>query len=74
MEGFFIDTCVVHVLPSPTRAGALFLTYRLGMPLAFPQVVDGKFLDPKMPRAEMDKEYQSTVDEIEAAFQTLSEV
>lgn len=40
----------------------------------FLQVVDGKFLDPKMPRAEMDNEYNSTCEEIEVAFQSLADM
>lgn len=38
------------------------------------QVVDGKFMDPKMPRAQMDAEYNNTCEEIETAFQNLSDI
>lgn len=38
------------------------------------QVVDGKFMEPKMPRAQMDAEYNATCEEIETAFQSLSDL
>lgn len=38
------------------------------------KVVDGKFMEPKMPRAQMDAEYNATCEEIETAFQSLSDL
>ncbi|CAM9727781.1 unnamed protein product [Phaeothamnion confervicola] len=38
------------------------------------KVVDGKFMDPKMPREQMDKQYGALCDEIESAFQSLLEM
>lgn len=38
------------------------------------KVVDGKFMEPKMPRAQMDAEYNATCEEIESAFQSLSDL
>ncbi|CAM9397182.1 unnamed protein product, partial [Sphacelaria rigidula] len=62
------------IADSPADAKITWAHVKTTMAPLLQKVVDGKFLDPKMPRAEMDKEYQSTVDEIEGAFQTLSEV
>ncbi|CAM9685660.1 unnamed protein product [Chrysoparadoxa australica] len=38
------------------------------------KVVDGKFVDPKMPKEDMEKEYNSTCEEIEEAFISLAEL
>ncbi|CAM9553901.1 unnamed protein product, partial [Choristocarpus tenellus] len=59
---------------SPPEAKITWAHVKTTMSPLLQKVVDGKFLDPKMPRESMDKEYSSTCEEIEQAFQSLSEI
>lgn len=65
-DGFLLPTS-----PYPARPVVAFLMFRS---LVGIKVVDGKFMEPKMPRAQMDAEYNATCEEIESAFQSLSDL
>eukprot|EP00752_Nemacystus_decipiens_P010522 g9370.t1 len=61
------------IADSPVEAKVTWAHIKTTMAPLLQKVVDGKFMEPKMPRAQMDAEYNATCEEIESAFQSLSD-
>ncbi|CAM9470195.1 unnamed protein product, partial [Hapterophycus canaliculatus] len=62
------------IADSPIEAKVTWAHIKTTMAPLLQKVVDGKFMEPKMPRAQMDAEYNATCEEIETAFQSLSDL
>nr|AGK85255.1 vacuolar ATPase subunit A [Fucus vesiculosus] len=62
------------IADSPADSKVTWAHIKTTMAPLLQKVVDGKFMDPKMPREQMDMEYGKTCEEIEVAFQNLSDI
>jgi V-type H+-transporting ATPase subunit A len=70
----FYNTAQKTIADSPAEARITWAHIKTTMQPLLSKVVDGKFVDPKMPRGEMDAHYNKVCEEIEEGFQSLSEV
>eukprot|EP00611_Tribonema_gayanum_P023723 TRINITY_DN5057_c0_g1_i1.p2 TRINITY_DN5057_c0_g1~~TRINITY_DN5057_c0_g1_i1.p2 ORF type:complete len:621 (-),score=271.41 TRINITY_DN5057_c0_g1_i1:582-2444(-) len=70
----FYNSAQKAIADSPPEARITWAHIKTTLQPLLSKVVDGKFVDPKMPRAEMDKSYSKVCEEIEEGFQSLMEV
>ena len=59
------------IADSPASAKVTWAYIKTSMDRVIKKVIDGKFLDPKLPQEEIQKHYQEIDAEIEVAFQTI---
>jgi len=59
------------IADSPASAKVTWAYIKTSMDRVIKKVIDGKFLDPKLPQEEIQKHYQEINAEIEVAFQTI---
>mmetsp|Transcript_14299 Transcript_14299/g.21176 ORF Transcript_14299/g.21176 Transcript_14299/m.21176 type:complete len:621 (+) Transcript_14299:130-1992(+) len=70
----FYNCAQKAISESPAEAKITWAHIKTTLQPLLSKVVDGKFMDPKIPRETMDKEYDSVCEEIEEGFTSLLEL
>lgn len=69
----FYDLCQKAIADSPADAKLTYAHIKTALAPIIQKVVDTKYVDPKAPTEEINKQYAALVDEMQLEFQTLTD-